>query len=487
MPVLPTALWDKFEEMADLLIEEVNISSIQLYFNTTVPVASTGMRPVGQFGELTYGGYDGFAAPINLESDRSSEGTPDFYRPDVIAERLKCRAYWTSDKFTDYERKLGLEKGKNYCKIITYVSDMSKLLNAAYAVVDGVRLTLFKPPFSRGLGRRLYTSSYWVETQGPIADVDFDDEDVANGAGNILSGGEGVDPLLYVVDWREVASAGLEVNYQLSALLVASGWSHYLFGGSDPVSPSVISWGADEVVFHRPFGQPSGTSNMDLAAFTQAQAVPHLANVVDVAVFTSGFTQFYQSWEKPITFYLGYPDGAGPPWSGLDDGDVAQLVEDNLVPFVALKSSLTAIGAPADTVRLAIDTWASKDPATWPDYQMYTIAYNTMVGAGFNIVAGEAWPNADFPYLTSGNVRYFAAEESISSWNPDETTTSTWAAYDSATSGIIIPVLTGNGGPYTSGQNIERATRRGQQFGAIAWQGWSTGTFPTANAIRSLV
>lgn len=302
----------------------------------------------------------------------------------------------------------------------------------------------------------------------------------------------------HIVDWREIGSGGLASEFKLPSYLVAKGWWEWLFtpekAGQKSFCDTVINFGADEVVFHRIFGQPLTISNMDFSAYTEAKKVSTLFRVTNVNMFVAAFVEFYKRWRKPITFYYGYPNGAVAPWLGLSPAAAKQLIVDNLFPLVTLRNALIQAGAPADTVRLAIDAWASKNPADTPNYWLFTLAYETAIEKGISMVAGEPWPSKNFPQLSNDLVRYFVAEEGLKSWSPEETATSaSWAATYAAITGgdatkvKVIPYCTGHGGPYTPEQDRARVKARGRKFRAIGWQGWSTTLFPNAQAIQDCI
>ena len=162
MTVIPTGLYNKYYEMADLFITEINKGLITLYYNPTnltSNVVNLGEQPRNV---TMYGGRGPLSSMPGrfLESGNNVNQTP-------TTEDINCRIYWTAQKFNIIN---SIADNKNTCKIICYSKDAFKMVNAAYATVETAgrtaKISLVKNPTQYGIGpTKRYAESFWEEIE----------------------------------------------------------------------------------------------------------------------------------------------------------------------------------------------------------------------------------------------------------------------------------------------------------------------------------
>lgn len=144
----------KYEELSDLFITEVNSRSVVLYYSPqsilTDNVATAG-------GEPTNFDHYGGRQPLDQFPDRMNESGTQKHIPSNT-ETITGRTYWNTKKF---DKNGNLISDDNTCKIITYVVNESKIINASYATVDGRKIKLLQPPLPYGLFGKQYCISLW--------------------------------------------------------------------------------------------------------------------------------------------------------------------------------------------------------------------------------------------------------------------------------------------------------------------------------------
>lgn len=144
---------EKFTELADQLITDVNATPMVLFYNTDTTISVTG-------DNLSPLGYDflGGRTSFNDMESRSNESGAN--RAEVVASgAITVRAYWKNIK---NDVNASIKDSKDICKIICFTTDAQKLLNAKYAVVNDRKISMVKDSLPHGLfGDKRYSTSYW--------------------------------------------------------------------------------------------------------------------------------------------------------------------------------------------------------------------------------------------------------------------------------------------------------------------------------------
>lgn len=149
-----TSLFAKYAEAADLLITDINATSVVLYYANT-QLSSTS----GPSGPLNTIDYFGNKAPISDLPNRFDQAGSNVY-PSVQPITIQARTYWGNTKYDPNMKAYRTEKSESICKINSFTTDTPKLLNALHAVINGYRVTMTDPPIPYGFGKR-YSISYW--------------------------------------------------------------------------------------------------------------------------------------------------------------------------------------------------------------------------------------------------------------------------------------------------------------------------------------
>lgn len=143
----------KFRQLADQLITDVNATPMILYYNTdtTVDVTGDNLSPIG-YDFL--GGRSKFS-DLDGRSNESGSNKAEVAVTGVIT----VRAYWKTQK---NDINASIKDSKDLCKIICFTTDVQSLLNAKYAVVNDRKISMVKDPLPHGLfGEKRYSTSYW--------------------------------------------------------------------------------------------------------------------------------------------------------------------------------------------------------------------------------------------------------------------------------------------------------------------------------------
>lgn len=155
MSFLPISqLKTQYQTVADLFITEVNNSDLTLYYPPQTGLTNNSTN----FNEQPtiideYGGR----VHIDALPDRQDEQESNQY-VNPPSESIKCRAYWEEKNSVLAD---GTTSKVRLCKIITYTTESTKLSNAIYAVVNGVKIKMLKSPAPYGLFEKRYCSSVW--------------------------------------------------------------------------------------------------------------------------------------------------------------------------------------------------------------------------------------------------------------------------------------------------------------------------------------
>lgn len=158
----------KYQEMSALFIEYLGRNLVCYYENPLLnhQDVSNVVRAYG------FDNFDifGNAAPISSLGGRPDEGGTNTVQATTTG-LVKARVYWISDdyRYADYvHRELGLGVGQRLCKVITYIADVPKILQASYIEIEDEkspyiknRVTTAKPPSPHGLVEGAYATTYW--------------------------------------------------------------------------------------------------------------------------------------------------------------------------------------------------------------------------------------------------------------------------------------------------------------------------------------
>lgn len=153
------ALKTIYETQSDLFITDINPSEITLKYRplNLTPVANPFVdqpKIEDEFGEqVNYGSLP----------DRIQESGNDLQQVNS-SETIPCRIYWLDLKQTMGDpalSKINAALDNNIVKIITYVANMQKIINADYAIANDKNIKLIVPPTPYGLFGKQYCVSYW--------------------------------------------------------------------------------------------------------------------------------------------------------------------------------------------------------------------------------------------------------------------------------------------------------------------------------------
>lgn len=164
MSVIPSSVWDHYNTMGDLIINEVNATSLTLYFSDEV-ANDVALDPNVPSNIDVYGGR----SPVDSWIDKSQEAGQG-YSQTTRTETITVRLYWANHNIYDDSKKAMLFDSKNRAKINAFASDMQRMMNAKYAIVQNqgrnIRLKMSVPPVPYGLHQKRYCVSYWEEING---------------------------------------------------------------------------------------------------------------------------------------------------------------------------------------------------------------------------------------------------------------------------------------------------------------------------------
>ena len=167
--IIPTGLFTKYEEYADALIQQVNPHYITLVYAPTFLTASSG-------SDIPLAGRTN---PLKLADRYGARVAPDtlmgrdfeqVYAPNTnlaenpITENLKVRVYWNSKNVENTLYQMNIQFPGNVAEVISFSSDLQKLINASYGIIDDKEVKLVRTPVKYGLGSSArYCVSYWGE------------------------------------------------------------------------------------------------------------------------------------------------------------------------------------------------------------------------------------------------------------------------------------------------------------------------------------
>lgn len=160
---------NKYQEMSALFIESINARNITCYYENPLLNSQDSSNLVKAYG---FDNFDMFgnATPLSDLGGREKESGSSLVQATTTGV-IKARVYWISDdyRYADYVHKeLGLGVGQRLCKVVTYISDTPKILQASYIEIENEkspyiknRATLAKPPSSHGFVEGAYSTTYW--------------------------------------------------------------------------------------------------------------------------------------------------------------------------------------------------------------------------------------------------------------------------------------------------------------------------------------
>lgn len=161
MAIPYTQLWAKFETLANDLIEEVNATTVILYFAPATLTSINSPQLDGNGGDRP-NIFDalGGRVPITTLPERQNESGSNLSETPQT-RTIKSRVYWNKVNRNKDIGAINTVDRKDTCKIISYFSDQQDLLNAIYINVDGYKCKRIADPVPHGLGGRLYVTSFW--------------------------------------------------------------------------------------------------------------------------------------------------------------------------------------------------------------------------------------------------------------------------------------------------------------------------------------
>lgn len=144
----------KYEEISALFIDEVNKTTMTVYYDN--PNSPTPTNQIDGYPQVLdeYGGR----MPLDHIADHQGRsGTGYIIEP--LSESFLVRAYWNPKKDANMA---GIQDPQNVCKVITYVNDESKIINATHAELNDRPVKILYSPVRYGLfGAKQYSCSYW--------------------------------------------------------------------------------------------------------------------------------------------------------------------------------------------------------------------------------------------------------------------------------------------------------------------------------------
>lgn len=155
MAILPVnTLRAKYLELSTAFIEEVNAGSIILsYPNLTILTPNQNNVNLDPNIFDAYGGRQ----PIDGMMDRLEEsGTQQHEVPQT--ETIAARTYW---KNATYDQNGNLIDTGNIVKTITSSDDITKINNAVFATIDGIKVKVQQPPIPYGLFGKQWAITFW--------------------------------------------------------------------------------------------------------------------------------------------------------------------------------------------------------------------------------------------------------------------------------------------------------------------------------------
>ena len=143
-----TQIANEYKQLADELIETINASDLRIEYKSVVngnDNSFSNSLSENNVGEINY--IDNIFGKI----DQSGTITEN-----KVTENIKCRSYWNNK---DANFPIPLNNDPDVCKVIIYVADTVKLINASFVYVDGVKCKLVKTPLPYGFGK-FYAEAY---------------------------------------------------------------------------------------------------------------------------------------------------------------------------------------------------------------------------------------------------------------------------------------------------------------------------------------
>lgn len=149
-------LFNKFNEIADQLITDVNATAMTLHYAPLNPSNQSGTDTPSDIV-----GFYGQQQPVNFENNRENQsGENKVFN--TLQENITVRAYWVGHDLQKLAKELNIDISKKICKIICFTTDANKLDQAIRSTVNGVNLKILKRPVPYGFQKR-YSVSYWQE------------------------------------------------------------------------------------------------------------------------------------------------------------------------------------------------------------------------------------------------------------------------------------------------------------------------------------
>jgi hypothetical protein len=133
-------IFSKYHGLADLLIDEVNATSLTLVYNVGSVNTDSDPSLNSAFSQDVHGGL---AFPLD---------TKDLSKVTTTQESILVRSYW--NKGNDSKLPADLRDNFNICKINCYSTDVSKILNASYYILNGFKCKRVSDPTPYGFEKR---------------------------------------------------------------------------------------------------------------------------------------------------------------------------------------------------------------------------------------------------------------------------------------------------------------------------------------------
>lgn len=149
-------LFNKFNELADQLITDVNATTMTLHYAPINPTEQNGSEITSDIV-----GFYGQKQPISFENNREDQSANNKVF-NSLQENITVRSYWDGGDLQKLARELNIDISKRICKIICFTTDATKLDQAISATVNGIKLKVIKRPNPYGFNKR-YSVSYWQE------------------------------------------------------------------------------------------------------------------------------------------------------------------------------------------------------------------------------------------------------------------------------------------------------------------------------------
>lgn len=150
-------LSSSYINLADDFINKINKTNMTLFFVNDLEVNNNPSEPL----EFSLDSLGGKGVSSDLDGRRSEENLSQGIES-VTGIDITVRAYWKEKDDEPDAKSLGIKDAQSICKVISFTTHVPTIKNAEYAVIDGYKIKMVRPPLPHGLfGDKRYSTSYW--------------------------------------------------------------------------------------------------------------------------------------------------------------------------------------------------------------------------------------------------------------------------------------------------------------------------------------